>query len=108
MVFKTTVSFLRLTNFKQFRKRCSVARGIQKLLNKKIQEIIDISGYDALFSKPVKTHEPWDQDGCCSCYVSELKKYGCSKVGLNSLILLDIDNILSNIVRDLLIVSYIV
>ena len=46
------------------------------------------------------------------CNVSEpekvSKQYGCTKVGLNYLILLDIDNILSNIVRYLLILSDIV
>ena len=36
------------------------------------------------------------------------KQYDCAKVGLNSLILLDIDNIRSNIVMHLLILSYIV
>ena len=43
------------------------------------------------------------------CYVSEPEKvsklYGCAKVGLNDLILLDEGNILSNIVRYLLILS---
>ena len=43
------------------------------------------------------------------CYVSEPKKvskqYGCAKVGLNDLILLDKGNISSNIVRYLLILS---
>ena len=53
----------------------------------------------------------------CSCYVMQCnvgepekvsKQYGCAKVGLKSIILLDIDNILSNIVRYLLILSNIV
>ena len=43
------------------------------------------------------------------CDVSEpekvLKQYGCAKVDLNDLILLDKGNILSNIVRYLLILS---
>ena len=43
------------------------------------------------------------------CYVSEpekvSKQYGCAKVGLNDLILLDKGNISSNIVRYLLILS---
>ena len=43
------------------------------------------------------------------CYVSEpekvSKQYGCAKVGLNDLIWLDKDNISSNIVRYLLILS---
>ena len=46
------------------------------------------------------------------CYVSEPEKvseqYGCVRVGLDDLILLDNGNILSNIVRYLLILSDIV
>ena len=37
-----------------------------------------------------------------------LKQYGCAKLGLNSIILLENDNILSNIARYLLILSNIV
>ena len=66
------------------------------------------SGY-FLVCNAFLTSESSFQDLVMLCYVSEpelvSKQYGCEKICLNYLILLDIDNILLNIVRYLLILS---
>ena len=81
MVFKTTGSTSGITSFERFWKQCTVAGEISKTNKKIIQRIANISGYGALFSKPLKTRYSWGRAGRFEYH----KPYELNKIGDNFL-----------------------
>ena len=77
MVVKTTGSTSGLTSFLRFWKQCTVAGEICKTNKKIIQRIANISGYSALFSKPLKTRYSWGRAGRFEYH----KPYELNKMG---------------------------